>query len=288
MPVNEVEYHPFLDYYTPLNENRESFGRYNRLIIGSFPVYSLTTSVGKEPRGCWDEGARFRFFYGSSSNLFWKHYLGVFGKADILKLEDPDQLAGDIKQTLEDNGYLITDVIRQTNRKGYSPLDSDLFCIPGTATEVLEHFQLNNDIINLLFGCENLKHLYFTALPNTGHTPWGWFLKLLKRNKVEYTVEDITSLTKKVSLFFDGNKKVFNFFFLFSPASMRGLHMSEHQRHPSFLRYLENNYPAVYADLPPITNVIRNTLKQQISQIRPIFLSDLYTQFFLNKNINYP
>lgn len=112
-----MEYHPRLDIQNLKLDH-------SRIILGSFPIWSLTkhsndkgelVDLDRESA----EG-EFPFFYGSSSNLLWQWYR---------KHIDPEielQNVDSIVRSLIKNKIGITDMILSCKRKGKSALDKDL------------------------------------------------------------------------------------------------------------------------------------------------------------------
>lgn len=114
-----MEYHPRL--------NRENLKIHeHRIILGSFPIWSLVQSTNNLRKGNDLEKnmkikkGEFPFFYGSSTNQFWIWYKQfVDEKIVLLDVES-------IKNSLNKNNIGITDIILRCKRKGISALDKDL------------------------------------------------------------------------------------------------------------------------------------------------------------------
>lgn len=113
MPINEIEYHPYLqDGYVPNSK---------KLILGSFPVYVVTEPDSSlKQKGRADSGA-FCFFYGSTYSSFWDLY-----KTHI------DQSLGvpfnpiELKESIRKEGISISDLYKSASRKEHSASDRDL------------------------------------------------------------------------------------------------------------------------------------------------------------------
>lgn len=112
MPINQIEQHPYL----VLGEGIKG----NRLIIGTFPIYSLTNP--RTPRKNLLQLARrdMSFFYGSNANHFWEWYQ-QFIDPSVNILHPPSIVA-----SLQANEIAISDVISQCSRIDISFEDSDL------------------------------------------------------------------------------------------------------------------------------------------------------------------
>lgn len=72
MSINELEQHPYLDYYLKFKDCTTK-EYYLGILIGSFPIYSITDTVNENEEVTaqrFTAGATMRFFYGSRmSNL---------------------------------------------------------------------------------------------------------------------------------------------------------------------------------------------------------------------------
>lgn len=98
----------------------------NKIILGSFPVWSLTqtqNTEGFEINSKYllnKKKGEFPFFYGSSTNRFWAWYK-QYVDSDIILMD-----LKSIKNSLIKNKIGITDVILSCKRKNKSALDKDL------------------------------------------------------------------------------------------------------------------------------------------------------------------
>lgn len=112
MPINELESHPFLQ----IGESIDS----SKMIIGTFPIFSLT--VPRIPRKLFLQAERgdISFFYGSRSNYFWSWYQKYIDEnVDILDAQS-------LTSSLRNNGIAISDLILECNRIDESFFDNKL------------------------------------------------------------------------------------------------------------------------------------------------------------------
>lgn len=114
-----IEYHPRVN---GKQDKLES----NKIILGSFPTWSLTLNCTQEEIIRLEKEANrlssgdIQYFYGSANNKFWTWYQKYVDKAvDIDDIES-------ISNSLAKNQIGITDVILSCVRKGKSALDKDL------------------------------------------------------------------------------------------------------------------------------------------------------------------
>ncbi len=115
MPILEREEHPFLN----LGENIKG----KRMIVGTFPVYSITYPQTELKKTMLKERGDRPFFYGSRSSSWWNWYQQyVDGNTDIQNVDS-------IINSLDSNGIAISDVIKYCYRKEYSFQDTDLHSI---------------------------------------------------------------------------------------------------------------------------------------------------------------
>jgi G:T/U-mismatch repair DNA glycosylase len=111
------------------------------LIIGSFPPNKFTTHNEKQTFCDMD------FFYGSKENAFWE----LFVEAKNQKIKLPNDL-DNLKKYLRDNNWVITDIIKSTQRKKDTAYDTDLINI-----------EWNSDLINDIFTYNKIQKIYFTS-----------------------------------------------------------------------------------------------------------------------------
>lgn len=223
MPNNELETHPNWDY---LGENPD-YSKFHSIIIGSFPIYAINHSDPVEQDGInrranWNQYAFFQFYYGSINSTFWNDSFPIAVTGNGLK--QPPTLE-DAKALLVDNGFLIADIIKSTQRTDYSALDNDLFPI-----------DYNENILELLRKMSG-NNIFFTALNNGNKNPFCWFKKLL-RTKGLYRNRMFQQIGTR-NCTFTLNNKLFNVGLLFSP-SPNGARAQNHI--PEFVNY-QIQYP---------------------------------------------
>lgn len=115
MPILEREEHPYL--------SRGESIKGKRMIVGTFPIYSITNPQTDIKKGMVKErGDRF-IFYGSRSSSWWNWYKQYVDEE--LNIQD----VGAIYSSLELNGIAISDVVKSCYRKEYSFQDNDLHSI---------------------------------------------------------------------------------------------------------------------------------------------------------------
>jgi len=107
------ETHPFLELGKVPNATK--------LILGSFPVYSITLPDTEEKLKIRKSEGTAQFFYGSSRSSFWRLYHLYIDNG----LQIPFLLS-DTLSSLSKNHIAISDMIFECERNGKSALDSDL------------------------------------------------------------------------------------------------------------------------------------------------------------------
>lgn len=112
MPVTEQETHPYLQ----LGENISA----DKMIIGTFPIYSLTAPRNPRKDQLQQQRNDLSFFYGSRSNYFWSWYQQYIDNQVNI------QLPTSIIASLQQQRIAISDVISQCSRNDESFNDSDL------------------------------------------------------------------------------------------------------------------------------------------------------------------
>jgi hypothetical protein len=122
MPQNEIEFHPFLSMQ--LNSNDFNFHTISTLIIGTFPVYEITTSeptttIGLIKKEEWINNAFFKYFYGSRKNNFWNILCNCIGAPFPNNINDCISI-------LNHNGIFLSDTIVSTYRNEFDPSDISL------------------------------------------------------------------------------------------------------------------------------------------------------------------
>jgi G:T/U-mismatch repair DNA glycosylase len=107
------ETHPFLELGKVPNATK--------LILGSFPVYSITLPENEEKQKIRKSDGTVQFFYGSCRSSFWGLYhLNIDNKLHIPITPE------DVIKSLTENKISISDIIFQCNRNERSAADKDL------------------------------------------------------------------------------------------------------------------------------------------------------------------
>lgn len=150
MPINELETHPYLSIQITNFNDKENLSKYRKLIVGTFPIYAITSShpieeTGLVKRANWTADAFMQYFYGSWGSHFWEMFSLTFD--DIIPNTQEEAI-----DLVNKYNFLITDVFKETFRKGYSPLDSNLVAPV-----------YNDTIVTLIQNSDNLKIIYFTS-----------------------------------------------------------------------------------------------------------------------------
>jgi hypothetical protein len=134
MGENDMEIHPFKRF--PENSNSARY-----LILGSFPPSKFTINPQKlTENDC-------KFFYGSKDNSFWD----LFIENLKLKIEFPNDLKK-LKEWIELNCWVISDIILKTKRKKDSASDNDL-----------QPIEWNNKIIDNILEENSIKVVLYTS-----------------------------------------------------------------------------------------------------------------------------
>jgi hypothetical protein len=107
------ETHPFLELGKVPNATK--------LILGSFPVYSITLPDSEDKQRIRKSDGTVPFFYGSCRSSFWGLYHLYIDSG--LQVPVKPELA---IQSLKNNSISISDIISDCKRNGISALDSDL------------------------------------------------------------------------------------------------------------------------------------------------------------------
>lgn len=94
---------------------------YLKIILGSFPVWSLSEKTRFDELSGTSARDEFFYFFGSSRNLFWSWYQNYLDS----KIELLDEVS--ITTSLSENKIGVTDVILSCKRRGKSSLDKDLY-----------------------------------------------------------------------------------------------------------------------------------------------------------------
>ncbi|WP_417858128.1 hypothetical protein [Xanthomarina gelatinilytica] len=285
MPVNELEIHPYLE---DINYQDFKVNHFENLIIGTFPVYSITDTLTPEEEieehVLNENDAYMSFFYGSKKNSFWRlvtHGLGEQVNPIDLPLEDRKVAAINL---LTNQKFLITDAVYKTNRKDEKAEDKYLWA--DTNNEyVLKNRTLNFGIEEILKNNKNIKYLYFTSTALTGKSPFGWFQQIFQ-NQLQYNIiqhVDNRPISAEVRI---GNR-TYIAFFLPSPAGngTRGLHFTNTSRTEIFINYIQSVDIVFYNEINNIPQANRTAAqKQRLTALRRGYLHQHYREVLQNKN----
>lgn len=215
MPLNELETHPYLTYLG----DEPDYSSYQSLIIGSYPIYAITSSTPVEPDGVnkranWNREAFVQFFYGSRKNVFWQQFSQSLDENLPL-----NATRHDLEVLLQRHNFLITDAIKSLYRKDYSASDPDL-----------QPVALNGSIVDKLLHMGG-NELYFTAADKM--LPFTSFKKILKEAGYRPAFTPIGD-SRNISFSLKG--KTFNVGFLFSPGAQGAINQN---RIAEYQRYLQ-------------------------------------------------
>ncbi|MBW7941456.1 MAG: hypothetical protein H3C64_03430 [Candidatus Kuenenia stuttgartiensis] len=293
MPLNELEQHPFLDYYLQhqgTNDLYNTHTHFNGLIIGSFPIYQCTDTINEQfeviqqrlqlPR------AAMRFFYCSNQNSFWPTLSEIFASDNPLTATTPELRKEAAITLLNHNKLLITDVVYRTNRKGESSTDDSLLISRGAVGFIVQNMSLSNSIRDILEQQTAIRHLFFTATSLTGKSPFGWFRKLFnitQQQIVHVWQTGNTTTALELSLF----GRTFTAFLLPTPAgnSGRGIHFSDDSRNQLFSNYIQHVNPDFYAQITAIRKANRNQQQQELlTQYRKELILNWYRSALVHRN----
>lgn len=129
-----IEKHPWI-MFPKENQNSTKF------ILGSFPPNKFT--IHKELKTNFDVD----FFYGSKENEFWELFSSVLN-LDFKLPHNTEQL----KNYLELNHWVISDIVLECVRKNNTALDTDL-------TNIV----WNSEIINQILSENQIETIFFTS-----------------------------------------------------------------------------------------------------------------------------
>ena len=224
MPLNELETHPYLTYL----DDEPDYSSYQSMIIGSYPIYAISSSAPVEPTGVhkranWHFGAFMQFFYGSRKSVFWQRFNQSLGENLPLNPTRQDAIA-----LLRKCDFLITDVINSLFREGYSASDNHLHIVTR-----------NGAIINQLRQMSG-NELFFTAAANM--LPFRTFRAILTHNGHNPIFTRIGNF-RNLSFVFEGKK--FNIGFLFSPSRQGAINQNRIAEYQHYLQLIPNT---PYAD----------------------------------------
>ena len=144
MNINK-ETHPFLALGKITNANK--------LILGSFPVFSITLPESEEKLRIRKSEGTVQFFYGSCYSSFW----GLYHLNIDNQLRIPITTEDAIK-SLSQNKIAISDMIYKCIRNGRSALDSDLTKREYNVELITEY--LNNGITKVLCTSKGVMEMF--------------------------------------------------------------------------------------------------------------------------------
>jgi G:T/U-mismatch repair DNA glycosylase len=122
------ETHPFLEI--------EKVPNATKLILGSFPVYSITLPENEEKQKIRKSDGTVQFFYGSCRSSFWGLYHLYIDNGLEIPIIPKEAMSSLVK-----NQIAISDVISECERKGRSALDKDL-------TKRIYNIEMINEYLN--------------------------------------------------------------------------------------------------------------------------------------------
>jgi len=293
MPLNEIEQHPYLDYFITYNNNNVDWAKYNKMIIGSFPVYGITETIypysDKRHLEC---SMQMPFFYGSQTNEFWSHLVKAIDDRQWISANNPKDTRNLAIKYLEQHGILLTDVISRTNRFAMkddlpSPFSTDDSALLNLSAErhVVDQFALNQDVIDWLIKAVNIDSLYFTAQGLSGKTPGGWFHQILNRHNIEFEVLYQSSNAMKYRMRLNDRIRVFKLFYLPTPSSYRSLAFTIGRQHPMFVNYLMSHHPTFYQSVVANNFDLDKTKKSMLTSHRNTFIQLWWKQYLLRQNV---
>ena len=289
MPINELEEHPFLNYYEDL-PGTPSY--YRGLIIGSFPIYAVTNTIdriGATIQQRLEPEASMRFFYGSRKSQFW-NYTGQALTGTDPRKENGEYLPPDIavqrcKQLLFNHRLLISDSLYRTNREATGSEDKNLM-VPSENSWVNGNKSLNHQIPSLLRKNKGISSIYFTSTMVDPKSPYGWFAEIFEqelRNTGQYRVGNrLWSRTAEINLG-PKEKRILKLFFLPTPKT-RGISWKT-RRLPMFEAYIRTYHQDFFLEINDLL-AINHTLLQKgrLSGLREQFLIDCYSQALVHSN----
>jgi hypothetical protein len=139
------ETHPFLELGKVPNSTK--------LILGSFPVYSITIPDSEEKLKIRKSEGTVQFFYGSCHSSFW----GLYHLYIDNKLNVPITPIDAIK-SLSENKIAISDIIFKCKRNGRSAADSDLTDREYNVEQITEY--LSNGINKVLCTSKGVMDMF--------------------------------------------------------------------------------------------------------------------------------
>jgi len=293
MPINELEEHPYLNYYKEFGEVPTDY--YKGIIIGSFPIYAITNTVNQEfnvIKERFTNEASMRFFYGSKKSDLWK-YVGLsLAGADPRKANGsfigPNAAVNQCKKLLFEHQILISDSLLRTNRKEESAEDTDLMS-PTDLDYVNNGLSVNTALFQLINENKQIQNIYFTSTEIGNKGPFYWFKKIFDGHITVsnfFYVANRAWSAKATIKFADGKTRNFKLFFLPTPKA-RGLHWAK-QKTLMFGNYM-NYYDSTFFKEIDALSKDEHTLVQtrKLAQLRVLMLTTCYQQAMLYGNLHF-
>jgi hypothetical protein len=287
MPINELEIHPFLD---SINDSAFGPDYFEAMIIGSFPVYSVTNSI--QPNGHIEERfiagqANMKYFYGSKKNSFWRLLSDVCGLPNPAVHVPENQRVQQAMGLLIRNKLLISDSLFKTNRRGLDAQDSALW-VMSAVDFIVDNKSLNHEMDALLQRNPSVKYLYFTSTVLAGKSPFGWFKKIFGNRLVIGNISQVGGRAISAELSVDGRE--YRVFFLPSPAGngTRGLQFTDDNRTLIFVNYIQTVDLPFYQEIDIIPMNERTPCQiARLTKLRQNFLLESWRQTFVEKNMGF-
>ncbi|MBL0200340.1 MAG: hypothetical protein IPP81_09220 [Chitinophagaceae bacterium] len=300
MPLNEIEQHPYLDYFIKFHqgEAKVPWEKYTKMFIGSFPVYQITKTIYPEQaaqdRSIVSQDGVWNFFYGSKTNQFWEYLIWCFKNINPTLFAFDELTEIDLIKILEDNNILLTDIVESTNRcfiengiqNPYSSADTALMNATANA-EVRQKLKLNIRIVKWLERCRNIDSIYFTARGESGKCPTGWFYKML--NAAGVVTRIVHRYDSCVTFYFGEpiNREI-TLFFLPTPSSSRSINMNANRPpHQMFYNYLNDMDPDFLRTIEDANFQITGDNKSKLAIARNNFIIEWWFEFVRVKNKDY-
>jgi hypothetical protein len=286
MPNNELEIHPYLE---SINDCDQDVNYFENLIIGSFPIYSITDTLNEDGSIVSrfnSQDAFMRFFYGSKKNSFWELFSNVLGTNNPTELEQNSRTQSAISILVENN-FLITDVIHKTNRNHVKSEDSELW-VTTSNDFVNNNRTLNWDLDRVLNRNINIKYIYFTSTEINGNSPFGWFKEIFRNN---YSMAILNQIGNRIiSASIEINNRKYIIFFFPSPAGngVRGIQLSNTRRTEIFVNYIRSIDFQFFEEINVLPQNERTQFhKSRLTQLRRNFLVESWRQAVILKNIDF-
>lgn len=293
MPIHELEEHPYLNYY-------QGFGRvptdyYKGIIIGSFPIYAITNTVGEEFKVIkkrFTSEASMRFFYGSKKSDLWKYVGLALSGCDPRKVNvsfiEPEIAVDQCKNLLFKHQILISDSLFRINRKGVSAEDADLI-LPTDLDYVKEGLSVNTDLFQLINENKQIQNIYFTSTEIRNKGPFYWFKKIFDGHITVsdfFYVADRAWSAKATIKFAQDKSRNFKLFFLPTPKA-RGIHWAK-QKTLMFGNYMKHYDNVFYKEIDALSKDQRTSVQtRKLTQLRVLMLTTCYQQAIVYGNLHF-